>query len=169
MAKNSQTPPQLIPAGALQNSLTNNSGGWFDYLVQVYPHHTDYGGIVWHGTYIAWMEEARVANLRAIGIEYADLVAQGLELPVVEMSLRYRRSVRMGQTLLIRTRMATSEGVRIKWDYQIESPDAQELYVTAQVTLVTVDREKGKIVRQWPPALKEALAKLAGDASGPDF
>jgi acyl-CoA thioester hydrolase len=29
-------------------------------LISVQPHHTDYAGIVWHGTYIAWMEEARV-------------------------------------------------------------------------------------------------------------
>jgi acyl-CoA thioester hydrolase len=33
--------------------------------------------------------------------------------------------------------------------------------VTAQVTLVGVDREKGKIIRQLPPLLKEALAKLS--------
>ena len=25
---------------------------WFDYPVTVYPHHTDYGGVVWHGTYL---------------------------------------------------------------------------------------------------------------------
>ncbi|MGE5660551.1 MAG: acyl-CoA thioesterase [Actinomycetota bacterium] len=160
MADHPQTQPQLASTGAIQNSLTRNSEGWFEYVVQVYPHHTDYGGIVWHGTYIAWMEEARVASLRAIGIEYAELVTQGVELPVVELALRYHRSVQMGQTLVIKTRMTASEGVRINWDYQIQSPDAQDLYVTAQVVLVAVDREKGKIVRQLPPGLKDALAKL---------
>ncbi|MGB8689924.1 MAG: acyl-CoA thioesterase, partial [Microcoleus sp.] len=34
-------------------------------------------------------------------------------------------------------------------------------YVTALVTLVGVDREKGKIIRQLPLVLKEALAKLS--------
>jgi acyl-CoA thioester hydrolase len=63
---------------------------------------------------------------------------------------------------IVKTRMTQTEGVRIKWDYQIQSPDAQELYLTAQVTLVAVDREKGKIMRQLPPAVKDALARLSG-------
>ncbi|MEM9979094.1 MAG: acyl-CoA thioesterase, partial [Cyanobacteria bacterium P01_D01_bin.2] len=25
---------------------------WFDYGFRVQPHHTDYAGVVWHGTYI---------------------------------------------------------------------------------------------------------------------
>jgi acyl-CoA thioester hydrolase len=107
------------------------------------------------------MEEARVESLRSLGIEYADWVAQGLELPVVELSLRYHRSVQMGQSVAVRTRIGASEGVRLLWDYEIRSADTQELYVTAQVTLVGVDREKGKIMRQLPPTVQAALAKLA--------
>jgi acyl-CoA thioester hydrolase len=107
------------------------------------------------------MEEARVESLRSLGIEYADWVAQGLELPVVELSLRYHRSVKMGQSVAVRTRIGASEGVRLLWDYEIRSADTQELYVTAQVTLVGVDRDKGKIMRQLPPTVQAALAKLA--------
>jgi acyl-CoA thioester hydrolase len=160
--ENDRTQPELAAAGAIQNRPgMMDSEGWFEYLVRVYPHHTDYSGAVWHGTYVTWMEEARVESLRSLGIEYAEWVAQGVELPVVELSLRYHRSVQMGQSVAVRTRMAATEGVRLLWDYEIRSPDAQELYVTAQVTLVGVDRDKGKIVRQLPPALKEALTRLS--------
>lgn len=161
MLENDRTQPELAPAGAIQNRRGMDSEGWFEYLVRVYPHHTDYSGVVWHGTYIAWMEEARVESLRSLGIEYADWVAQGLELPVVELSLRYHRAVQMGQSVAVRTRIAATEGVRLLWDYQIRSADTQELYVTAQVTLVGVDRDKNKIIRQLPPALKEALTRLS--------
>lgn len=162
MLENDRTQPELAAGGAIQNRPgMMDSEGWFEYLVRVYPHHTDYSGAVWHGTYVTWMEEARVESLRSLGIEYAEWVAQGVELPVVELSLRYHRSVQMGQSVAVRTRMAATEGVRLLWDYEIRSPDAQELYVTAQVTLVGVDRDKGKIIRQLPPALKEALTKLS--------
>lgn len=161
MLENDRTQPELAPTGAIQSLSAGEYGGWFEYLVRVYPHHTDYSGAVWHGTYVAWMEEARVESLRSIGIEYADWVAQGLELPVVELSLRYHRAVQMGQAVAVRTRMSASEGVRLLWDYEIRSADGNELYVTAQVTLVGVDRDKGKIIRQLPPLLKEALAKLS--------
>ena len=161
MLENDRTQPKLTSTDAIQNRAGIDSEGWFEYVVRVYPHHTDYNGAVWHGTYLAWMEEARVESLRSLGIEYADWVAQGLELPVVELSLRYHRAVQMGQAVAVRTRMTAGDGVRLVCDYEIRSPDAQELYVTAQVTLVGVDREKGKIIRQLPPTLKEALTRLS--------
>lgn len=135
---------------------------WFEYPVRAHPHHTDYAGIVWHGTYIAWMEEARVECLRSIGIEFADLVALGCDLPVVELSVRYHRFLQMGMAAVVKTRLAEIKGVRINWDYQIQSVDGENLYVTARVTVVAVDREKGKIMRQLPPLVKQALARLSG-------
>ena len=161
MLENDRTQPKLPAAGAIQSLSGIDSGGWFEYLVRVYPHHTDYSGAVWHGTYVSWMEEARVESLRSIGIEYADWVAQGWELPVVELSLRYHRAPKMGQSVAVKTRMSASEGVRLVWDYEMRSANGEELYATAQVTLVAVDGEKGKIIRQLPPMLKDAFAKLA--------
>jgi acyl-CoA thioester hydrolase len=152
---------KLPPTGAMQNSLQVSSGNWFEYLVRAQPHHTDYAGIVWHGSYLTWMEEARVECLRSIGIEFADLVAMGCDLPVVELSIRYHQPIPMGMSAVVRTRMADMEGVRVNWDYQIQSTDGEDIFVTARVALVAVDRDKGKIMRQLPPAVKEALVKLS--------
>jgi len=155
-----QMSPQLPNTSAIQNWLpTQADGSWFEYPVRAQPHHTDYAGNVWHGSYIAWMEEARVECLRSIGIEFADLVALGCDL-AVELSVRYHSPIGLGMLAIVRTRMAEVSGVRINWDYQIQSPDEQELYVTARVTLVAVDREKGKIMRRLPPAMEDALARL---------
>lgn len=131
---------------------------WFEYSVRAQPHHTDYAGIVWHGSYIAWMEEARVEWLRSIGIEFADLLTLGCDLPVVELSIRYHRQIQLGTAAVVKTRITEVSGVRINWDYQIQSLDGQQLYVTARVALVAVDREKGKIMRQLPPVIKDAFA-----------
>lgn len=154
--------PQIPNTSDKQNLPRLAFQDWFEYPIRVQPHHTDYAGIAWHGSYIAWMEEARVECLRSIGVNFADLVAVGCDLPVVELALRYHRQIRLGMAAIVRTRIAQMSGVRINWDYQIQSPDEQELYVTARVTLVAVDREKGKIMRQLPPAFKNALARQAG-------
>lgn len=161
MTNDSLDPLQPLSTGAIQNPLQSPAGNWFEYPVRAQPHHTDYSGLVWHGSYIAWMEEARVECLRSIGIEFADLVALGCDLPVVELAIRYHQAVRMGMAAIVRTRMAEMSGVRINWDYQIQSTDGQEIFLTARVTLVAVDREKGKILRQLPPAVKDALGKLS--------
>ncbi|HBL12012.1 MAG TPA: acyl-CoA thioesterase [Cyanobacteria bacterium UBA11162] len=162
MSEAPQSSTQLPPSSEIQTHyLSATTEHWFEYPVRVHPHHTDYAGVVLHGTYITWMEEARVECLRSIGIDYADLVALGCELPVVELSLRYHQSIQMGMAAIVKTRMSQMEGVRINWDYQIQSPDGENIYVTGRVTLVAVDREKGKIMRQLPPPVKDALVKLS--------
>jgi acyl-CoA thioester hydrolase len=153
--------PPTQPTGAIQKATEVNARPWFEYPVRAQPHQTDYAGIVWHGSYIAWMEEARVECLRSIGIEFADLVALGCDLPVVELSVRYHQPLRMGMAAIVKTRMADMEGVRINWEYQIQSPDGQELHVSGMVTLVAIDREKGRIMRQLPPVVKDALVRLS--------
>jgi acyl-CoA thioester hydrolase len=143
-----------------KNDLNATTEKWFEYAVKVYPYHTDYGGTVWHGTYLTWLEAARVEYLQSMGVNYADLVLQGCELPVVELSLRYHRAVNLGEEIIVKTRLKELTGVRMNWDYRIESADGQQLYLTAKVTLVALDREKGKIMRQLPGTVKDILVKL---------
>jgi acyl-CoA thioester hydrolase len=127
------------------------------YAVTVFPHHTDYAGVVWHGAYINWLEEARVVWLAEVGVSYADLVAEGIELPVVEMAVRYHRSARMGDRLQI-TAKSDRQGVRLLWQYQVQRDEA--LCLSALVTLVPVDRQKQKILRSLPHKLEAAITKL---------
>jgi acyl-CoA thioester hydrolase len=140
--------------------MNNATDNWFIYPIIVYPHHTDSAGVVWHGSYLSWMEEARVECLRSVGMDYAELVALGCELPVVELSVRYHHSLKMGMKALVKTRMTEAAKPRLCWEYQIQSPEGDRIYLTATVTLVPIDREKGKIVRQLPQTARDALAKI---------
>lgn len=142
------------------NLVPVTAADWFEYRVKAHPHHTDYAGVVWHGTYLTWMEAARVECLRSRGIEFADLVALGCNLPVVELSVRYFQPVRMGAEAIVKTRMTDMEGVRIHWDYQIQSIAGETLFLTGRVTLVAVDIEKGKVMRRLPPAVKDVLSRM---------
>ena len=44
--------------------------------VRVYYHHTDAGGVVYHGTYLDFMEAARIELLAALGLDLAELAAR---------------------------------------------------------------------------------------------
>jgi acyl-CoA thioester hydrolase len=152
---------QSLPTSTITNPSSTAYSSWFGYPIRAYPHHTDYAGIVWHGTYITWMEEARIEYLRTYGINYADLVALGCDLPVVDLSIRYHQSLQLGTTAVLKTRMSDLNGVRINFEYALESEDAKELYMSATVTLVALDRERGKIMRQLPANVKDALLKIS--------
>jgi acyl-CoA thioester hydrolase len=131
---------------------------WFPYPIRVHPNQTDYAGVVWHGSYIVWLEEARVEYFRTLGVAYADLVAAGCELPVVDLSVRYHRALKMGAEAIVKTCLSEIKGVRINWDYRIESDEG--LHVSAKVTLVAIDRQKAKIMRRLPPLMETALSKI---------
>ncbi len=154
--------PQLSPSQGIEGEkqYAEVTEKWFEYPIVVHPHHTDYAGVVWHGVYLTWMEEARIECLRQLGIDYAQLVALGYELPVIEVNLRYHRPLRMGDRALVKTKVQDLDRVKIHWDYQITDWESNILYVSGRVTLVGIDREKGKIVRKLPTVLQEALVKL---------
>ena len=139
---------------------TFTDDGWFEFQARVQPHHTDYAGIVWHGAYITWLETARVECLRALGVGYETLVQAGCDLPVVDLTLRYHRSLRLGDVVSVRARLEPVRGVRLGWIYELSSPDRLVLYVTGRVTLVTLERDRGRIMRRLPDTLSQALARL---------
>ncbi|MEM1293597.1 MAG: thioesterase family protein [Cyanobacteria bacterium P01_H01_bin.162] len=132
----------------------------FEYRVRVQPHHTDYAGVVWHGTYVAWLEEARVEYLRSRGINFADWVNSGVDLPVVDLSLQYRRSLAMGMTALIKCWVQPPKGVRIFWHYDIQDQATGDTCVLGKVTLVPVDHKRRKILRQLPAAVQADMARV---------
>lgn len=134
---------------------------WFEHRVVVQPHHTDYSGVVWHGIYIAWMEEARVNYLSTCGLTFADWVKAGVDLPVVDLALKYRRSLTLGNTALIKACIAPAKGIRILWHYDIQNAATQETCVEGTVTLVPVDFKTRRILRHLPEPLRAALDLIA--------
>ena len=64
---------------------------------------TDRMDMVYHGTYAAYLEAARVEMLRDAGWVYAELEKAGVLLPVVQLNLTYKRPARYDQLLDVRT------------------------------------------------------------------
>ena len=133
----------------------------FEYTVRVQPHHTDYGGIVWHGNYVAWLEAARVEYLRSHGIEFADWINCGVDLPVVDLSIQYRQPLALGMTALVKCWMLPSQSVRIVWRYAIYNAANQELCASAEVTLVPIQQQPRKILRRLPEPMRSDFARLS--------
>ncbi len=146
---------------------------WFEYPVRVQPHHTDYGGVVWHGTYITWLESARVECLRAAGVPFDRLVSLGYDLPVVALEVRYRQPLSLGMAAVVRTRLAPMKGLRLTWLYEVvadvedvavstqaDASQSPPVYLSAQVTLVTVRMRDRKIVRRLPDSVAAIIDRI---------
>ena len=123
------------------------------------PQHTDHAGVLWHGAYVAWLEEARVEALAAAGLAYAELSAQGLELMVVQLELSYRRPLRLGECVELRSWLEPAKGVRHPFHTEFIAADGS-LAAIGSVTLALVERVRGRLQRQQPATLAAALESL---------
>ena len=141
---------------------TNEGRAWRLHR-RVLPQHTDHAGVMWHGAYLAWLEEARVAALEAAGLAYADLAARGLELPVVQLNIQYRQSLLHGDRVELRSWALPRQGLRLPWLSHFLAPGGA-VAAEARVELVLVDLpggpEQRRLLRRPPADLAAALERL---------
>ena len=138
---------------------------------RVLPQHTDHAGVMWHGTYLSWLEEGRVEALASAGLAYSDLSNLGLELPVVSLAIDYRRGLRHGEAVQLRSWVLPRQGVRLPWFSQFIGGDGA-VAAEARVELVLVDWSgagaERRLLRRLPLELEAAIARLeAGEATMP--
>jgi acyl-CoA thioester hydrolase len=67
---------------------------------------TDAMGIVHHASYVLYMEEARVAYLRAVGHPYPSVRAEGIDFAVLEVFVRYRSPLRFDDEVTVHVALA---------------------------------------------------------------
>jgi acyl-CoA thioester hydrolase len=118
---------------------------------------------MWHGAYVAWLEEARVEALAAAGLAYSVLSARGLEMPVVRLAVNYRSPLMHGDQVEVRSLVLPRRGIRLPWHSWFLGP-GDRLAAEAQVDLVLVDFSAGaqqrRPLRHPPTELAEALRTL---------
>jgi len=127
-------------------------------VVQVRFHEVDVMGIVWHGNYVGYFEEARREFGRKYGIDYPLLVKHRLAAPVVSVRSEYHSPARMGDVLEVTARLYKSESVKLEFGYEIRQKSDLRLVVTGATVqvLTTPDHE---LILTWPPFLQELLRK----------
>jgi acyl-CoA thioester hydrolase len=108
---------------------------------------TDMMGVVYHGSYLPWLEIGRTQLLKDHGVPYRTLEADGFFLPVVEVNLRYLRPAKYDDEVVIPTILREKPSLRIRMEYELHR--GVELIATATSVHVFIDRS-GKPVR--PPA-----------------
>ncbi len=81
---------------------------------------TDAMGIIHHGAYAPYLEEARIAMLRTAGHPYDDVRATGIDLTVLEMAVRYRRPLRFDDVVTVRSAVRAVGRTTFQIDYRLE-------------------------------------------------
>ena len=123
------------------------------------PQHTDHAGVLWHGYYFNWLEEARIDALSKVGLEYIDLIKDGYEMPVVSIEIKYKSPIFHGEVIFIESRFLINKSPRInvKSDF---IGSYSTIKTSSSIDLVLINKENFSIVRKKPKFLVEALNNL---------
>lgn len=128
---------------------------FYEFNVRVRYAETDQMGVVYHGNYAQYFEMGRVEWLRNLGVSYKSMEEAGIMLPVVSLTMNYKKPARYDDLLRVRTIFKKQDGVKIEFNYEIYN-EANELLTTGYSMLVFVDMKTGRPVSP-PEYVKEKL------------
>ncbi len=128
---------------------------FYEFNVRVRYAETDQMGVVYHGNYAQYFEMGRVEWLRNLGVSYKSMEEAGIMLPVVSLTMNYKKPARYDDLLRVRTIFKKQDGVKIEFDYEIYN-EANELLTTGYSMLVFVDMKTGRPVSP-PGYVREKL------------
>jgi len=120
---------------------------------KVYYSDTDAYGVVWHGSYLRWLEMGRIDFGEQIGPSLSELQAQNIALPVVNINVRYKASARLNDVLVIETSVQKYSPLSATFEQKILDKNTGKIFIEAVVDVVAIDND-GKLYRRMPEVLK---------------
>ena len=127
----------------------------------VLPQHSDHAGVMWHGAYFNWLEEARIKALSEAGINYFDLTKKGYELPIIDSSVKYILPIYLGDKITIESIFNIGKSPKINISTKFVNKN-QRVLTTSVVNLVLVNKFNFKIIRKRPDFISKVFCKLNG-------
>jgi acyl-CoA thioester hydrolase len=133
--------------------------------VRVYYEDTDFSGVVYHASYLRFMERGRTNYLRLLGADQRALFqevekeAPGFAFVVRSMQIDFRKPARMDDVLEIVTVPAEVKGASVVLQQQVNRGSEALVEATVQVAFVSGGR-----ARPIPKPLR--MAMKADQASG---
>ena len=127
---------------------------------KVLPQHTDHAGVMWHGTYLNWLEESRIDSIGKAGIQYFELINLGFEMPVYRIEIKYLIPIMIGDEIIVKSSYITNKGPRIKVNSTFTSL-RNKIHAEANIDIVLINKETFKVVRKRPSFIENYLCKLS--------
>ena len=127
----------------------------------VLPHHTDHAGVMWHGSYLNFLEEGRIDALDKVGHSYPKLSEKGYEIPVISIQLRYKISFIHGEKVLLASKFKLQNNIRLICKTLFLKSNG-DIGAEAIIGLVVVRKTNDsiKLVRELPVQIKNILLML---------
>jgi acyl-CoA thioester hydrolase len=127
-------------------------------------HDVDMVGVVWHGHYLRYLENARWALMNRLDYGLQTMIDSGYAWPVVDVQAKYVRPARFGDRLRARAALVEFEH-RLAVNYLVTLAATGERVLRASTVQVAVDVQSGALQFDCPPHfVSHVRSVIAGTA-----
>lgn len=126
---------------------------------KVFYSDTDAYGVVWHGSYLRWLEMGRVGVCEMLGHNLIDLKEKDIVLPVVNLNVKYKMSAKLNAVVVTETEISEFNGFTVKFKQIIRSKETGKVCIDAEVSVVAIDNN-GKLYRKMPEVLAKSFDEV---------
>jgi len=102
-------------------------------------------GIVWHGNYVSFLDDGRIAFGDKYGLSYMAMKEEGVAAPIVQMHLDYISPVYFDNVLEIEAILHWSDSLRLNFEYKLTCEGRQvargytiQLFVDMEGNLIII-------------------------------
>jgi acyl-CoA thioester hydrolase len=115
-------------------------------------------GVVWHGHYALYLEQAREALTARFGFTASRALSMGYRVPITRMEIRYRSPILADSLVLVTARLRPPDAARFLLDYEIRG-ESGALHASAETEQVVV-RDSGELLVTLPGGLKKMAQEI---------
>jgi acyl-CoA thioester hydrolase len=116
-------------------------------------------GVVWHGNYARFLEQARAALFEELGFGYQKMAHSDYAWPIVGLNIKYVRPLRLGQIIQVTATLVEYEH-RIKINYVISDAVSGQRLTKAHTIQVTVERATNELCFETPAVILDRVKQL---------
>ena len=121
---------------------------------------TDQMGMLYHGRYLDVVERGRNEYLRASGMTYGEIEAQGFVLPIIDAHCQYKASAVFDDLLIVETTMTEVSRLKVNFSYRIVRQDPTGETVILRATTTHASLDKNHRPQRVPEQFLERLIAL---------
>jgi|TARA_B110000503_G_scaffold44630_1_gene72887 acyl-CoA thioester hydrolase len=114
--------------------------------------------IVWHGNYVRFFEDARSELLNKIGYNYQEMKNSGYAWPVIDLHIRYIKSIKFKHKIIIQADLVEYE-FRLKILYTIFEKNNKTRLCKGHTVQVAIDYKTKEMQFVSPKILAHKLGQ----------
>ncbi len=100
---------------------------------------TDAMGVVWHGNYLKFFEDAREFFGEKFGMSYLDVYNNGYYTPIVKSEINHKNPLYYGEKMIVEISLEFSKAAKIIHHYSVINQETNVVCATGKTIQVFMD------------------------------